>query len=445
MTSLFTAPTGGRTPDPSLAHRRADATVTLRGPDGAPLADQDVVVRQTRHAFLFGCIGFDLVDLAGGTSQDPAYDGRLADAWFDVFNQTTLPFYWGTFEPERGAPQTDRLLRAARWFADRGVVVKGHPLVWHTVQPDWLLGLPDAEVERLQRERVRRDVAAFRGVVDTWDAINEVVIMPVFTAQENAITPLARQKGRVEMIRMAFEEARAENPGATLLLNDFDLSTAYECLVEAVLGAGIRIDRLGLQSHMHQGYLGEERTLEILDRFSRYGIPIHFTETTLLSGDLMPGHIEDLNDWQVESWPSTPEGRSGRPTRSSGTTAPCCPTRPSRRRRTGGCPTVACGSTRPAACCGPTGRPSLPTTGCAAWSRTSGGWRRPPCAPTPRAGCGSAGSSVTTRSSASTAAVRGRSRWTPRGPSRWRGSSRTPRDAAAGAPDVRRPRAGRWR
>jgi len=310
VTSLFTAPDEGRTPDPSLAHRRAEATVTLRGPDGAPLADHDVVVRQTRHAFLFGCIGFDLIDLANGTSQDPEYDGRLADAWFDVFNQTTLPFYWGTFEPERGAPRTERLLGAARWFTERGVAVKGHPLVWHTVQPGWLLGLPDAEVERLQRERIRRDVAAFRGVIDTWDAINEVVIMPVFTAEENAITPLARVKGRVEMIRMAFEEARAENPGATLLLNDFDMSTAYECLIEAVLGAGIPIDRLGLQSHMHQGYWGEEKTLAVLDRFSRYNIPIHFTETTLMSGDVMPAHIEDLNDWQVESWPSTPEGEA---------------------------------------------------------------------------------------------------------------------------------------
>ena len=31
-------------------------------------------------------------------------------------------------------------------------------------------------------------------------------------------------------------------------------------------------------------------------------------ETTILSGDLMPPHIEDLNDYRVESWPSTEEG-----------------------------------------------------------------------------------------------------------------------------------------
>ena len=45
----------------------------------------------------------------------------------------------------------------------------------------------------------------------------------------------------------------------------------------------------------------------VLERFSRFGLPIHFTENTLISGELMPAYIEDLNDWQVDEWPSTPE------------------------------------------------------------------------------------------------------------------------------------------
>lgn len=309
-TSLFTPPAPGRTPDPSLSHRRADAVITVLGPDGRPLAGTDVTVEQTRHRFLFGCIGFDLIDLANGTPQDADYEQRLADLWFDLFNATTLPFYWGRFEPERGKPDTQSVLTAARWFQDRGVLVKGHPLVWHTVCAPWLLDLPNAEIERLQRERIRRDVADFAGVIDTWDAINEVVIMPVFEAEDNGVTRISRVLGRIEMVRMAVEEARTGNLSATLLVNDFDMSTAYECLIEGVLEAGIRIDKLGLQSHMHQGYWGEEKTLSILERFSRYNIPIHFTETTLLSGDLMPPHIVDLNDWQVHEWPSTDEGEA---------------------------------------------------------------------------------------------------------------------------------------
>lgn len=310
------------TPDLTMAHRTADALVTVLGADGRPLTDTDVVVEQTRHAFGFGNIGFDFIPLANGDAELRAEDvetfggaalenlERLAEQWLELFNTATLPFYWGRFEPEEGAPQTDRLLTTARWFAERGVALKGHPLMWHTVQPDWLLGRSMREVEQLQRDRIRREVADFSGLIDTWDAINEVVIMPVFANGDNGITPLARDIGRIATVRLAFEEARATNPNVTLLLNDFDMSTAYECLIEGVLEAGVEIDVLGLQSHMHHGYWGEERTLEVLDRFSRYGLPIHFTETTLLSGHLMPPEYHDLNDYRIPEWPSTPEGEA---------------------------------------------------------------------------------------------------------------------------------------
>jgi GH35 family endo-1,4-beta-xylanase len=310
------------TPDLTMAHRTADASVTVLGRDGEPLAGVDVVVEQTRHAFGFGNIGFDFIPLANGDTEVRAEDvetfggaslgllEQLAEQWLELFNTATLPFYWGGFERVQGVPSTERLLATARWFAARGVALKGHPLVWHTVQPAWLLGLPVREVERLQRERIRREVADFAGLIETWDAINEVVIMPVFANGDNGITPLARDIGRIAMIRMAIEEARATNPNVRLLLNDFDMSTAYECLIEGVLEAGVQIDALGLQSHMHHGYWGEEKTLETLERFSRYGLPIHFTESTLLSGHLMPPEYHDLNDYRIPEWPSTPEGEA---------------------------------------------------------------------------------------------------------------------------------------
>src|SRR5699024_1047014 len=64
---------------------------------------------------------------------------------------------------------------------------------------------------------------------------------------------------------------------------------------------------IGLQTHMHQGFRGEEQIAEVIGRFSRFGLPIQLTETTLLSGELMPPDVADLNDHVVESWPSTPE------------------------------------------------------------------------------------------------------------------------------------------
>ena len=282
-------------------HRVAAAELTLLGADGAPLPEQEVVVEQVSHAFRFGNIGFEWVG-----DEAPAF----ADDWLELFNAVTLPFYWAQFEPERGRPRSAQLRAAAEWFAQRGVAVKGHPLVWHTLAPDWLLGAPPDDVESAVRARIRRDAGEFRGLLSAWDVINETVIMPVFANGDNAITPLAVARGRLGVIKMAFEEAWAADPDATLLINDFDLSESYERVLEEVLEAGVPIDAIGIQTHMHQGFRGAEQLLEIADRFATFGLPLHFTETTLVSGDLMPPHIVDLNDHVVDEWPSTPEGEA---------------------------------------------------------------------------------------------------------------------------------------
>jgi endo-1,4-beta-xylanase len=292
-------------------HRTADATVTVLA-EGRPLANAEVTVAQKKHAFLFGSTGFEFIPLANGEVQGAQREKLelLEKEWLELFNFVTLPFYWGGFEAVRGKPDTARLLATARWFGERGIPIKGHPLCWHTVQPDWLLDLSIDQVREEQIKRIRREVSDFKGLIRTWDAINEAVIMPVFDRKDNGLTRLCRAQGRVATIRMAFETARETDPGTFLLLNDFDMSTAFECLIEAVLAAGIRVDALGLQSHMHQGYWGEEKTLDVLDRFGRYGLPIHFTESTILSGHLMPPEYIDLNDYQVQAWPTTEVGEA---------------------------------------------------------------------------------------------------------------------------------------
>ncbi|AYF98193.1 endo-1,4-beta-xylanase [Protaetiibacter intestinalis] len=291
-------------------HRVGELTVQLADTTGAPLAEREVEVAQTRHAFGFGSTGFELIAHANGERDD----AELVEDWLGVFDTATLPFYRGDFEPEPGRTQTDRIRATARWFVDRGVRLKGHPLVWHTVKARWMDPLPLAEVERLTFDRIRRELSDFRGLVGSWDVVNEAVIMPVFENEPdgvpNAITRLAQQRGIVPFVHEAFTVAREADPGATLLLNDFDLSSDYERLIERLLEAGTPIDALGLQTHMHQGYWGEETMLAMVDRFARFGLPLHLTENTLLSGELMPAHIVDLNDYQPASWPSTPEGEA---------------------------------------------------------------------------------------------------------------------------------------
>ena len=292
-----------------LSHRRATARLRLTGKDGTPVANRPVDIRQTSHQFLFGCGVFEAVELMKPHNDDERdFLRQRLDKWLGLFNYGTLPFYWGRYEPEPGKTAREPTLKAAAWLREQGVVVKGHPLCWHTACADWLMQYSNEEILRRQLARIHRDVTDFKGVIDLWDVINEVVIMPNFDKYDNAITRICKDKGRIALVREVFAAARESNPNATLLINDFDTSAAYECLLDGLLEAGVPISTIGIQSHQHQGCWGREKLENVLERFSRFGLPLHFTENTLISGNLMPGHIEDMNDFQVDTWPSTEEG-----------------------------------------------------------------------------------------------------------------------------------------
>ena len=292
-----------------LQHRRAEARLRLLKPDGTPAANLPVRIDQISHQFLFGCGAFDAVAMMKARSEaEKALLQERMDKWLSLFNYGTLPFYWGRYEPVEGQTAFAETMAAAKWLQKNGVRVKGHPLCWHTVCADWLMQYPNDEILRRQLARIRRDVTAYRGVIDMWDVINEVVIMPVFDKYDNAVTRICKELGRIPLVKAVFEAARESNPDAVLLINDFNVSPAYEHLLEDLLEAEVPIGVIGIQSHQHQGYWGREKLEDVLARFSRFGLPIHFTENTLISGEIMPAYIEDLNDWQVDSWPSTPEG-----------------------------------------------------------------------------------------------------------------------------------------
>lgn len=293
------------------ANKKSTARLRFLRPDGTPAANEAVQFSQTGHEFLFGCGAFDAVELMKDNlpAEVRTLLSERMDNWFELFNFGTLPFYWGRYQPEDGGPTTTPyLMKAAKWLEEKGCAVKGHPLCWHTACANWLMNYSNEEILKKQIERIHTDVTHFKGTIDMWDVINEVVIMPVFDKYDNAITRICRDMGRIKLVKEVFAAAKESNPGATLLINDFNTSMAYEVLIDALLCADVPISVIGIQSHQHQGFWGLEKLNEVLERFSRFGLPIHFTENTFVSGDLMPLHIVDLNDWQVPEWPTTPEG-----------------------------------------------------------------------------------------------------------------------------------------
>jgi len=296
----------------NIDHRKSSKMIEIKDQAGNLLKNTKVTVKQTNRDFLVGVNGFDVMMYAAGakTDEERAFFKNRVDKLVDVFNFVTLPFYWGMFEGKEGITLKDNYIQAASFLKEKDIVVKGHPLCWHTVCCDWLLKYDDETIMQKQLARIRREVGDFKGLVDSWDAINETVIMPEFDKYDNAVTRICKKYGRIPLIKAVFDEAIGCQSGAKFILNDFNTTSKYEKVIEECLEAGVKIDIIGIQSHQHQGYWGKEKLLDVIERFSRFNIPIHFTENTMVSGNLIPDYIEDLNDWQVDEWPSTKEGEA---------------------------------------------------------------------------------------------------------------------------------------
>lgn len=305
-----------------LSHRKATSRIQFLDKDGNPVKNKKVKINQINHEFLFGCGAFEALPYTNGPTVHngngslTGESGKIKDRailedrmtkWLDLFNYGTLPFYWGGYESVEGKPDTDGRMAAAKFLQSKDVKVKGHPLCWHTGCVPWLMNYDNKTILEKQLARIHRDVGNFKGIIDMWDVINEVVIMPVYDKYDNAITRICKELGRVGLVKEVFKAAYDTNPDGTFLINDFNMSSNYEILIDGCLNAGAPINTIGLQSHQHQGIWGKEKQDEVLSRFEHFGLPIHFTENTIVAGPLVAPEITDLQDAHYDDDAATPE------------------------------------------------------------------------------------------------------------------------------------------
>jgi GH35 family endo-1,4-beta-xylanase len=280
-------------------HRKGHAVLKIFGPDGKPLqASLTAKITQTRHKFLFGCNIFKLHRCR--TAEDnAAYEKHFAA----LLNFATLPFYWWNYERRQGKPDDARTEELVRWCKAHNITTKGHPLAWNWGEQRWLPEEPEAAM-RAQLKRIERCVRLFKNDINIWDVVNEATHYDRSHAKQNApkLTEAIRRMGVGAYVREAFRAARKANPKATLLINDYRTDPAYaeKVITQLVDDRGKPLyDVIGIQSHMHGGCWPVERTWEVCQSFAKFGKPLHFTETTVVSGPRSD-----------KGWRTTPEGEA---------------------------------------------------------------------------------------------------------------------------------------
>lgn len=284
-------------------HRKTDVTLKIVDHQGRPVPDARVHIQQTRHAFLFGCNIFKWDSIA-----DQSLQAQYRDRFAELLNFATLPFYWPSYEPQRGQPMHAQREAVAKWCNEKNIICKGHPLAWNYRDPRWL---PDdsATIFQLQRDRIAECIDRFDGLIETWDVVNEAthVDRDQFLRRAPKLTRMWLEQGQVEFTKRCFEMARKAGPDATLLINDYRVDAAYADLIERLVDSQGKplYDVIGIQSHQHGGTWTNRKIWETCERFSRFGVPLHFTETTIVSGEL-----GWRSDDQKEPWPSTEAGEA---------------------------------------------------------------------------------------------------------------------------------------
>jgi len=279
-------------------NRKSDVVLTIVDATGAPIPSTKVNVVQTSHEFLFGC---NLFVLGQMKEKDATYEALF----LKLFNFATIAFYWDDLEPEPGAlrfvegspfiwrrPPPDR---AVAFGKRHGLILKGHPLMWHNRDhnPGWIPEDSDALRRRYLR-RFQKIAARYANDIPIWDGVNEsLVCKPDF--------PLYSQANRdyPPYVPWAFtEQQKLFRPGNILMINDVtsfnwpsnETNRYYRQCVK-LLEDGIGIEGIGFQFHFFNRqsldrYIGSDRCdpavlLDTYEMFAILDLPLWITEITI--------------------------------------------------------------------------------------------------------------------------------------------------------------------
>jgi endo-1,4-beta-xylanase len=289
-------------------------------PSGQIGSGQLPVALTRREIIRDGALAIGSLGLSGLAGVAPAAEAAgLAAAWRDAFrigvavsNQTLdnqiaadldliarefnsvtaeNAMKWGVIRPDGVNWKWDRADRLVEFAARRGMYVLGHTLVWHSQVPASVFNgadgsrlSRDALLGRMQ-EHIATLVGRYKGRVQAWDVVNEAV------DEGNGWrrSPWLQIIGE-DFMEQAFRYARAADPAAKLLYNDYNMHNPQKraFLVKVLrdyLDRGVPIDGVGLQGHLGLDYPDLEEWERSIAAYVAMGLEIHVTELDI---DVLP-------------------------------------------------------------------------------------------------------------------------------------------------------------
>lgn len=177
------------------------------------------------------------------------------------------------------------------WAAKNGKLVRGHTLLWHSQYPKWFFKSSSSATDPATKEellaRIKNHIQTiatrYRGKIDTWDVVNEVV------GEDGNLRDSEYLKivGSDEYIAQAFRWAHEADPEAKLTINDYNIEYSgakqegFYNLVKKLLDEGVPISVVGLQSHISIARPSVNDLRSAIRRFASLGVKVQVTELDL--------------------------------------------------------------------------------------------------------------------------------------------------------------------
>jgi endo-1,4-beta-xylanase len=177
------------------------------------------------------------------------------------------------------------------WAHTHGMKFRGHALVWGERAPHWFADLPNraAAVSALE-SHITATCKHFAGRMQSWDVVNEAIL--VGSGRPDKLRPqIFLDKIGPDYLDIAFRTARASDPDAKLVYNEFGIEFSSpdqlekrQVLLDLIDGfkkRGTPIDAVGLQSHLSIAEMAswdEKGFSHFLDELAARGLEVMLTE-----------------------------------------------------------------------------------------------------------------------------------------------------------------------
>jgi GH35 family endo-1,4-beta-xylanase len=277
-------------------NRQSEGVIRITNFEGKPLKGISIKVEQHDSSFNFGANIFKLGDFP-----QASLNRKYEDAFCNIFNRATVPFYWRSLEPEQGRPRFSEhsvpIARrpppdyVVRFCKEKGLRMHGHTLVWNYQKwstPDWLPADPD-QAAPFWEKRIKEIAERYGDDIPSWDVVNEIVCHYEKNPDGMAMQP--------NYGSTSFDWAQKYFPAETRLdINEatgaWDMKDQeYTQLIEGFLKEKRRIGAIGLQFHQFkdknlikllegESFLPTD-LLDALDHYSQFKLPLHISEITL--------------------------------------------------------------------------------------------------------------------------------------------------------------------